>query len=199
VVTRRIAVAVLARLLPAGFRDRQRAEWEADLLDLSRRQRLRYLVAAAWTLPELRAAVRAGRPARWTPDGLRAGLGRPGTSGVVALAVLVAVLSGMFGAAAATRAGWEFVGPLPSGAQAEELKRTAFPGVRVVGEDTAAFWANSPDDRSVYAGVVYSIDQTDARQVPGMQERLAAAGWQTVPHLYPTGPSRSRSTAPPCA
>ncbi|MEU4156929.1 hypothetical protein [Actinoplanes sp. NPDC026670] len=180
----RIAVAALARLLPAGFRDRQRAEWSADLLELSPRQRVRYLSSAAWTLPELRAAVRAGRPAWWSPAGLRAGLGRPGTSGVVALAVVVAVLGAMFGAAGATRIGWEHARPLPSGAEAAELTRTAFPGRPVVSADTAAFWAGKPDDRSVYVGVIYSVDKADA-EVPGVAQRLDAAGWQTVPHLYP--------------
>ncbi|MFI5494187.1 hypothetical protein [Actinoplanes sp. NPDC051859] len=59
----RSAVAVLARLLPAGFRDRQRQEWTADLMTLSSTRaavRWRYLLAAAWTLPALRSIVRTG-------------------------------------------------------------------------------------------------------------------------------------------
>ncbi|BEL02578.1 hypothetical protein Q0Z83_007690 [Actinoplanes sichuanensis] len=180
----RIAVATLARLLPTGFRDRQRAEWSADLLELSRRQRVRYLLSAAWTLPELRAAVRAGRPVWWSPAGLRAGLGRPGTSGVVAMAVVAAVLGAIFGAAAATRIGWEYARPLPSGPEAAALTRTAFPGMTVTSQEDAAFWADDPDDRSVYGGVIYSVDHAGI-EVPGVTQRLNAAGWQTVPHLYP--------------
>ena len=57
----RLVVAALAALLPPAFRTRQAGEWLADLADLPRRgDRLRYLVAAAWTLPALRAAVRGG-------------------------------------------------------------------------------------------------------------------------------------------
>ncbi|MFF5228694.1 hypothetical protein [Dactylosporangium sp. NPDC000521] len=56
----RLAVATLALLLPAAFRDRQRAEWTADLLTLPA-GRWRYLFGAARTLPALRAAAhRAG-------------------------------------------------------------------------------------------------------------------------------------------
>ncbi|MEV8506553.1 hypothetical protein AB0368_17325 [Actinoplanes sp. NPDC051475] len=62
----RAAVAVLARMLPAGFRDRQRAEWTADLLEVAVRGRVaqwRYLFAAAWTLPTLRSFARKGAAA----------------------------------------------------------------------------------------------------------------------------------------
>jgi hypothetical protein len=61
-------VWVLCRLLPEGFRARQRAEWTGDLIALSASGaavRWRYLLAAAWTLPSLRAHAR------------RAGLDRP--------------------------------------------------------------------------------------------------------------------------
>jgi hypothetical protein len=53
----RLAVAVLTLLLPRGFRDRQRAEWTADLMALPT-GRWRYLFGAARTLPALRAAAR---------------------------------------------------------------------------------------------------------------------------------------------
>ncbi|GAA1499461.1 hypothetical protein GCM10009827_001260 [Dactylosporangium maewongense] len=56
----RLAVATLALLLPAAFRDRQRAEWTADLMTLPAGH-WRYLFGAARTLPALRAAAhRAG-------------------------------------------------------------------------------------------------------------------------------------------
>lgn len=50
----------LGLLLPAGFRDRQRGEWAADLHTLStdRAARRAYLLAAARTLPALSAAAR---------------------------------------------------------------------------------------------------------------------------------------------
>lgn len=59
----RAAVRGLARMLPTGFRDRQRAEWTGDLLALADRgtgQRWRYLLAAALTLPALRTAAQRG-------------------------------------------------------------------------------------------------------------------------------------------
>jgi hypothetical protein len=59
-LAQRAVVAALARLLPAGFRDRQHAEWTGDLVALSDTgagNRWRYLLGAAWTLPSLRAVV----------------------------------------------------------------------------------------------------------------------------------------------
>lgn len=59
----RAVVGTLCWLLPAGFRQRQRAEWTGDLLAMSAAgagaaARRRYLFAAAWTLPSLRAHAR---------------------------------------------------------------------------------------------------------------------------------------------
>jgi hypothetical protein len=68
----RAVVAALSLALPAHFRARQRAEWTADLLILAGRGRLarwRYLFAAAWTLPALRAVARR-RPADGPEDAL---------------------------------------------------------------------------------------------------------------------------------
>jgi hypothetical protein len=185
----RIAVAVLARLLPPGFRDRQRAEWSADLADLRSAgavARCRYLAAAAWTLPTLRRAVRADRaasPSRLSVHGLRAGLGRPGTPGIVALAVLVSLLAGLFGAAYATRVGWEYATPLPTGAQAEEVKRTVFPGLVVGGGGNASYWAQ-PGEHAEFGAARYVVDAAETRPVTstvaGIADRLAAAGWRPV-------------------
>lgn len=190
----RITVAALVRLLPAGFRHRQHAEWTADLLDLDGRQRLRYVASAAWTLPELRAVIRADRPAPWTARGLRAGLGRPGTSGIVVLAVLMSLLGGIFGAGAATRLGWEYARSLPVGAEAEELKRTAFPGLRVADEVGTSPWGT---ENTGYRKAFYGIHQDDQRHtsvpVPGVLDRLTAAGWQTTPHLYADPPGYDTS------
>jgi hypothetical protein len=58
----RMLVVALGLALPPHFRARQRAEWAADLADLARvgrsAARWRYLLAAAWTLPTLRALAR---------------------------------------------------------------------------------------------------------------------------------------------
>jgi hypothetical protein len=67
--TRRVddlVVSLLAALLPAGFRERQRGEWASDLLTLAGSApgaRLRYLWGAARTLPTLRRLARCGRSA----------------------------------------------------------------------------------------------------------------------------------------
>ncbi|MFB9238293.1 hypothetical protein ACFFWC_22500 [Plantactinospora siamensis] len=61
----RALVAALGSALPAHFRARQRAEWEADLAELALdgrpATRWRYLLAAARTLPTLRAVARHAR------------------------------------------------------------------------------------------------------------------------------------------
>lgn len=57
----RAAIWMLCRLLPEGFRARQHAEWTGDLIAMSGSgagARRRYLLAAAWTLPALRAHAR---------------------------------------------------------------------------------------------------------------------------------------------
>ena len=57
-----VLVLALGSALPPHFRARQQAEWAADLGDLAREgrstARWRYLLAAAWTLPTLRALAR---------------------------------------------------------------------------------------------------------------------------------------------
>ncbi|GAB3850792.1 hypothetical protein ACFPIJ_47775 [Dactylosporangium cerinum] len=53
----RLVLAALTLLLPRGLRDRQRAEWTADLMIMTTGRR-RYLFGAARTLPALRAAAR---------------------------------------------------------------------------------------------------------------------------------------------
>jgi hypothetical protein len=64
-------VQFLGALLPAGFRDRQRGEWAADLLMLAHdpAARRRYLLAAARTLPALRAVARGHESAALVTPG----------------------------------------------------------------------------------------------------------------------------------
>ncbi len=54
------AIWLLCRFLPEGFRNRQRDEWTGDLIAIGATGQWRYLFAAAWTLPALRA--HAGKP-----------------------------------------------------------------------------------------------------------------------------------------
>src|SRR5207248_4160156 len=86
----RSVVAALGLALPAHFRARQRAEWTADLLVLAERgrpARWRYLMAAAWTLPALRAVAR-----RLPADGPEDRLAPVSRSVVLAARVLTIVL-----------------------------------------------------------------------------------------------------------
>lgn len=114
---------------------------------------------------------------------LRALLGRPG---VAVLAVLVAVLAGVFGAAGATRIGWEFAPALPSGAQAEELERTVLPGLAVTGETDAPLWGYTDDSEYLQFGsAAYTADPAGSISdldtlALGARGRLVAAGWKPL-------------------
>lgn len=97
----RAMVWVLCRFLPDGFRGRQRGEWTGDLLAMADAgaARWRYLLAAAWTLPALRAHARSVGADASTPalrPGLRVttlaralllGLGAPVLSWLIAVPV----------------------------------------------------------------------------------------------------------------
>jgi hypothetical protein len=89
-VGQRLMVAALSRVLPAGFRSRQRAEWAGDLLTLEGPSavRWRYLLGAARTLPALRAA--ASRSRRAEPGSLPIALGT-GTAALTSLARVLLV------------------------------------------------------------------------------------------------------------
>lgn len=65
--------------------------------------------------------------------GLRARLGRPASRSVVAWAVLATVISGLFGAAFGTRAGWQTARPLPSAAQTRAMLAEILPGQQFEG------------------------------------------------------------------
>ncbi|MDI6102455.1 hypothetical protein QLQ12_27930 [Actinoplanes sp. NEAU-A12] len=116
--------------------------------------------------------------------GLRARLGRPKSTGVVVLATLVTLVCGLFGAAAATRVGWEFAPSLPAGAESTALAATVFPGQQVWGGgDTRLFdMYIIADGTSQYGSVDYWVKHTaQTRDVHtyarGARDRLAAAGW----------------------
>ncbi|HTJ36490.1 MAG TPA: hypothetical protein VL738_25000 [Dactylosporangium sp.] len=94
------------RLLLCYPRTHRRDELLATLLDAAPPDRTR---------PTLREASDLLR------HGLRARLGRPASRTVVAWATLATVISGLFGAAFATRAAWETVRPLPDAAQTRAM------------------------------------------------------------------------------
>jgi hypothetical protein len=81
----RLVVHVLAALLPADLRERQRGEWTADLLDVGDGPAGRYLAGAALTLPSLWLAARRGRLA----TGFEATAGTGPVTGALARLLLV--------------------------------------------------------------------------------------------------------------
>ncbi|MFI5494982.1 hypothetical protein [Actinoplanes sp. NPDC051859] len=154
------------RCYPPG---RRRVEMLSTLLDCAPPERTRP------------TAQEAGNLLRF---GLRARLGRPASRSVVALSLLVALTAGLMGAAAAARIAWEFAPPLPSGAAAQELKETAFPGLPAYGGDDAEIFTTHPLEWVPQFGAAeYWVRHTpETRNVKayaeGVRDRLAAAGWQ---------------------
>ncbi|MER7006220.1 hypothetical protein ABT297_24685 [Dactylosporangium sp. NPDC000555] len=139
--------------------------------------------------PTVRASISLLR------HGARARLGRPGSVAVVVFAVLVALAGAGLGAIAGARLGWEAARPLPSGAEAEQLKATVFPDMTVWGGGDAALFVRTDDNEGIqYGYAVYWVKHTPAtREVRAFSEavrdRLQASGWQirsdVVPVLNP--------------
>lgn len=128
--------------------------------------------------PSVREVVNLG----W--HGCRARLGRPGSRGIVVLALFVALAGGFLGAGAANRVGWRASPPLPSGAEAEEISRTVFPGLTVWGGGDAPHdVVEQSDGEGIEYGYSVSwVKHTAATRdadtyTAGVRSRLAAAGW----------------------
>jgi hypothetical protein len=157
---------LLLRVYPRG---RRRAELLDTLLQSAPAGRRR---------PTLRESTNLVR------YGLRARLGRPRSTAVVVIALLVAIAGGYLGAFAASRIGWEYAPALPSGAQADQLKATVFPGLHVWGGGDAELFVPQDDGEGIrYGSAGYWVKHTDAtRDVStysaGVRDRLTAAGWQ---------------------
>ncbi|MDT4988615.1 MAG: hypothetical protein QOI74_2709, partial [Micromonosporaceae bacterium] len=116
--------------------------------------------------------------------GIRARLGRPGSTAVVVFAVLVAVVGGFLGAAAAARLSWEAARPLPSGTEAGQLRATVFPGLTVWGGGDAALFVERNDREGIRYGYAdYWVKHTSATRdvrpfTEAARDRLRAAGWR---------------------
>ncbi len=123
--------------------------------------------------------------------GARARLGRPSSTAVVVIAVLVSLAGAFLGAAGAARLSWETAPALPSGAEATELTSTVFPGMTVWGGGDAALFVDQPDGDGIeYGHADYWVKHTAAtRDVPGFAEavrqRLDAAGWRIRSDVRP--------------
>ncbi|BFU45714.1 hypothetical protein [Krasilnikovia sp. MM14-A1004] len=157
----------LLRFYPPGPR---RAEMLGTLLECAPADRAR---------PTVKDVVNLTR------FGLRARLGRPASTGVVVLSLLVALACGLLGAATSARLGWMLQKPLPSGAEAQRLTATAFPGLSVLGGGDAPPFvpAFGADGGEIYGYAEYWVRNTaETREVPaytkGVRDRLAGAGWQ---------------------
>ncbi|GIM90540.1 hypothetical protein [Paractinoplanes toevensis] len=115
--------------------------------------------------------------------GLRARLGHPRSRGIVVLATLIAVLAGVFGAAAVAPLGWRLAPSLPEGVAAEQLKRDVFPGLVAWGGGDAALWVRTADGEGEQYGFAdYWVHHTaQTREVAAytaeVRDRLAGQGW----------------------
>ncbi|UWP86457.1 hypothetical protein [Dactylosporangium fulvum] len=135
--------------------------------------------------------------------GLRARIGRPASRSVVLWAVLATVISGVFGAAFATRLAWETARPLPSAAEAEAMLAGIVPGQRFAGvQDAPAMFViygsplswTSADDlllgdggeyglASVGGGVDGVPDVPPQQIVDQATDNLHAQGWTVYPPI----------------
>ncbi|GAA5193487.1 hypothetical protein GCM10023322_55620 [Rugosimonospora acidiphila] len=129
--------------------------------------------------------------------GLRARLGRPASRTVVAWTVLTVVISGVFSAAFATRAGWQTARPLPRAAEAQAMLAEILPGQKFIGlQDAPALFViygqplswNSAQDllfgdggeygQSGIAGGVDAPTLPPQETVALVQHNLRARGWR---------------------
>jgi hypothetical protein len=176
---------LLLRAYPPG---RRREELLDTLLDAGRGR------------PTFREAANLFR------HGMRARLGRPASSGVVVLAVLIALVTGFTGGALATRAAWELVPGYPTGADRAEITGTIFPGIATddwLYADGLFFDVSERSTLEILAqghNEDFEFTTLDifpaTRHLPGdyptwtaaTQGRLVTAGW-TVSDAAPTGPT----------
>lgn len=152
---------------PAGSR-------RAELLDT-------LLLAAAdegRTHPSARQAVNLLR------TGARARLGRPGSTGIVVLAVLVSLVAALYTAAAASAIAWRVAAPpLPNAVQLAQLGEVVTPGhpLDTAGAEPGLF--HSTDEGVRFDTVSYRAPHYAAtRDLPGysaaLQSRLESDGWE---------------------
>jgi hypothetical protein len=147
--------------------------------------------------PSGRTRPTAGEAANLIRHGLRARLGRPASRTVTTWAVLATIISGIFAAAFATRAGWETAEPLPRTAQTRAMLAELLPGqeFRYIEDAPAMFtiyggplrWAAVGDllfgDGNEYSlsGVGGIVNGTPARPpqetLDLVRQRLRETGW----------------------
>ena len=134
--------------------------------------------------PEGRRWPTARERANLLGHGLRARLGRPGSRGVVALAVLVSLFAGFLAASAAHAIALTASADLPRGAALAEIQGSLFPGLVPWAEqdgDVLTDLGGLGDDLS-YATVILAPEQRfiagdHAGWTGQTVTRLVAAGW----------------------
>ncbi|MFU8872404.1 hypothetical protein [Micromonospora sp. SL4-19] len=131
--------------------------------------------------------------------GLRCRLGRPASRAVVGLALLTALICGLFTASLAARVAWETSRPQPDQAEVAAIFAEAFPGHRLNDDVTTApalfVFYNQPlrwgsfkavllgdggeyQEGSAYAAAVRPAPTPEAEILAAARQRLRAAGWQ---------------------
>ena len=130
--------------------------------------------------PPGRTRPTAREAANLIGHGLRCRLGRPAGRSVVSWAVLTVVISGVFSAAFATRAGWETARPLPGTAETRAMLAEILPGQEFTGiQDAPAMF------------VIYGqpLSWNAARELllgdGGEYEQSGVAGGISAPSLPP--------------
>lgn len=115
---------------------------------------------------------------------LRTRLRRPRTVGVLVFAVVLMAAGAYVGAAVGNRIGLGRTTAPPSGAAADQLSATVFPGLRVWGGKPSDVIVGQPDGEGIeYGWTDYWVRHTAAtRDVPaytaGARSRVAVDGWE---------------------
>ena len=172
-----LIAAALARVLPAGFRERQRSEWLGDLAQLDRAARWRYVLTATLTFPSLYLAARRSGPRPYA--GWAIALPRR-TRGYV-MVTSFAIATALLGAALAGRLSWDPPPPLLTPSASQALQETVFPGRVVTGTPDAPAFGEDADGwipgGSVFAVPSVPVDRDLRADTVTARDRLAAAGW----------------------
>ncbi|MEV4708764.1 hypothetical protein [Actinoplanes sp. NPDC049316] len=134
--------------------------------------------------------------------GLRARLGRAGSNGVVALAMIVSVIAGFLLASATSRLAWEAAPDLPDGARRAALGEVLAPGRPVQWSQDSSGDPFPVVDGQVrprrLSGVVADTAETGdgSGYLTGVAQRLQAQGWR-VSDTSLTGPTAGKTGAGP--
>jgi hypothetical protein len=137
--------------------------------------------------------------------GMRTRLGRPKSTGVVVMAVFVAIITGFLGASVTARVAWEAAPSFPQGAALAHIGDDIYAG-RPYEEDhdealgvaygTSRGWGESilwgQNEEYAFGTQTLSTDAIPGDYqawIPAVRDRLVTHGW-TIQEEYPTGATR---------